>query len=383
MFWKYLLFELKLLLSNRKNWLLGLALLLYFPLYFLIYSQTEFETLKEKKKEEAAGFDTIFFNFPDTLRETPEGKEIYNNFTEQVSLINMQRFFLTRSEDDQYIDNGLRLNELRLHIHGIGNKGVPSHLVVPKVEIFKEDALLSYNKKHQLPLQPDPFVASNYMPVALNEISGLIFCLFILIAGSGMLAHEQQNRSVVSGFPISVMKKINGKVFIYFIQIYLFLIFGLLLGGIYVSQKTGIGDFTSPVLLFQNGDFIAVSTIRYLAYMLVALALITLLLLYGTALLNLLIKNVYATVLILIVVFFLPDLLLTTGIKTTLLHPIKYIEIGAVFSGNLAEGFGNDKLDYKHAFVWLIALNLIVLAILYGRNKLMHMRKADTSIKLI
>ncbi len=223
----------------------------------------------------------------------------------------MQRFFLTRGEDDQYIDNGLKLNELRLQMHESGNEGIPPYLVVPKEEIFKEDALLRYNKKHQLPLQPDPFVASNYLPVALNAISGLIFCLFfVLIAGSGMLAHEQQNRSVVSGFPISFMKKINGKVGLHFIQIFLFLILGLLLGGIYVSQKTASGNFASPILLFQNGDFLAVSTwIHYLAYMSIALVLITLLLLYGTALLNLLIKNVYATVLILVVVYLFAGLI--------------------------------------------------------------------------
>ncbi len=73
---------------------------------------------------------------------------------------------------------------------------------------------------------------------------------------------------------------------------------------------------------------------------------------------------------------------MTTGIEMTWLHPIKYIDIGAVFTGNLAEKFGNSKLDYKHAFIWLIVLNLIALAILYGRNKLRHIRKADTSMQI-
>lgn len=380
MFWKYLLFELKLLLNNRKNWLLGIALLLFFPLYFLIYSQTEPESLRGMKIKESEAFETIFFQFPDSLRNTPEGEEIYNNLTEQVSLINMQRFYLTRSEDVHYVDNGLKLNELRLQMHEKGNKGIPSYLVVPKEEIFKEDALLRYNKEHQLPLQPDPFVASNYLPVALNTVSGLIFCLFVLIAGSGMFTHDQQNRTVVSGFPISFMKRINSKVSLHFIQVLVFLLFGLLLGSIYVTKKTAIGNFSTPVLLFQDGSFVAVSTARYLVYILIALALITLLLLYGTALLNLLLKNEYSTVLILIVVFFLPDLLVTAGIEMTWLHPIKYIDIGAVLSGNLAVEFGNSKLDYKHAFVWLIALNIIILIFLYGKNKLTYIRKAPIKL---
>ena len=380
MFWKYVLFELKLLLSNRKNWLLGIIVLLFFPLYFSVYSQTEAETLSEKKLKESEKFTTTFFQFPDAFRETPEGKEIYDNLTEQLSLINMQRYYVRIREDVHYVDNGLRLNELRLQMHERGNKGISQYLVVPKEEIFKEEALLRYNKEHQLPLQPDPFVASNYLPVAMNTISGLFFCLFVLIAGSGMLVHEQQNRSVVSGFPISFMKKINGKVSIHFIQIFLFLILGISLGGIYVAKKAAIGNFATPVLLFQNGDFVAVSTGTYLVYMLIALALITLLLLYGTALLNLLTRNMYATVLILLVVFFLPDLLVTAGIEMTWLHPIKYIDIGAVLSGNLAAEFGNSKLDYKHAFPWLIALNLIVLVILYGKNKLTYIRKVPIKL---
>ena len=64
----------------------------------------------------------------------------------------------------------------------------------------------------------------------------------------------------------------------------------------------------------------------------------------------------------------------------TWLHPIKYIDIGAVLSGNLAVEFGNSKLDFKHAFVWLVALNLIVLVILYGKNKLTYIRKSTYQI---
>lgn len=155
------------------------------------------------------------------------------------------------------------------------------------------------------------------------------------------------------------------------------------MGGIYVAQKTDIGNFISPVLLFQDGHFVAVSTARYLTYLLIALALITSFLLYATVLLNLLIKNVYATVLILIVVFFLPDLLVLTGVEVTWIHPIKYIDIASVLTGDLAGEFGNNKLDYNDAFVWLLVQNLIVVAILYGRNKLVHIRKANTSIKSI
>ena len=59
MFWKYLLFETKLLLLNKKNWLLGIALILFFPLYYSHYSQLDMVDIREEKNEEADNFPKI------------------------------------------------------------------------------------------------------------------------------------------------------------------------------------------------------------------------------------------------------------------------------------------------------------------------------------
>ena len=76
MFWKYLLFETKLLLHNRKNWLLGICLILFFPLYYSQYSQIDIKDLQELKNEEAKQMFTVFNAFPEELRETAEGEAI-------------------------------------------------------------------------------------------------------------------------------------------------------------------------------------------------------------------------------------------------------------------------------------------------------------------
>lgn len=265
MFWKYLLFETKLLLHNRKNWLLGIGLILFFPLYYSQYSQITIKDMQRLKNEEAQHFHTVFNAFPEELRETAEGEAIYTNLTQQSSLINMQRFYLWKKDNyDKYIDDGLKLNELRLELHELGNKGIHPNYVIPKDVIQKEIAILRYYKVHKLPLVPNPYVASNYLPVALNMISGLLFCLFVLIVGSSMLVNDQNHRSVVGGFPISFMQKVSGKAAIHLLQAMLFLGLGVLIGGYYVARKTEWGNFLTPVLIYQDMDFVAVSTIRYL-----------------------------------------------------------------------------------------------------------------------
>ncbi|WP_336822119.1 hypothetical protein [Sporosarcina sp. USHLN248] len=384
MFLTYLRFEWKLLLQSRKNSLLGVAVIIFFPLYYLHYSQLDIEDMQFLKNEEAGHIQTIFNAFPEELRETTEGEKIYNNLTQQSSLINMQRFYLWKKEDDaKYIEDGLLLNELRLELHDLGNKGIHPNYIVPKEEIYKETARLQYYREHKLSLQPDPFVASNYLPVAIDQVSGLLFCLFVLLMGSSMMLHDQQKKTVMSGFPISFMQKMHGKVLIHFIQIMFFIIAGVFVGGAFVALKAGWGNFNSPVLIYEGGQFITVSVSRYFLDMLIAFALITLLLLYATAFLNNMTKNLYATVLTLLGIIVLPDLMATAGITADFLQPIKFIDIGSVLSGEAAMKFGNDKMDFKHTFAWLLILNVIVVFLLYGWNKWKHVRKLKSSLNSI
>ncbi|WP_262173681.1 hypothetical protein [Saccharococcus sp. Marseille-Q5394] len=382
MFWKYLLFESKLLLHNRKNWLLGIGLILFFPLYYSQYSQIDIKDMQKLKNEEAQHFHTVFNAFPEELRETVEGEAIYYNLTQQSSLINMQRFYLWKKDDyDKYIEDGLKLNELRLELHELGNKGIHPNYVIPKDVIQKELAILRYYKIHKLPLVPNPFVASNYLPIALNLISGLLFCLFVLIIGSSMLLNDQQHRSVVGGFPISFMQKVSGKVAIHLVQVQLFLVLGVLIGGYYVAQKTEWGNFMTPVLIYREMDFVAVSTFRYVTYMFIAFALIALFLLLVFVLINVVTKNLYATILTMIVILLLPDLISVAGLKFNWLYPLKFLDISSVLNGTAAMEFGNDKLDFKHSYSWLVGLNLLAAAVLYGRNKLLYIRRGEVALK--
>src|SRR5690625_5010004 len=94
MFWKYLLFEFKILLQNRKQWFLGLFLILLFPLYFQYYLGEEPETLESQKANEKALQEVMLDVFPDEERENEEGNEIYGNLAEQRSLASMQLYYV-------------------------------------------------------------------------------------------------------------------------------------------------------------------------------------------------------------------------------------------------------------------------------------------------
>src|SRR5690625_4148998 len=97
MFWKYTIFELKILLLNRKQLFLGILLILFFPIYFQIYLNSEPPTLLSQKYAEKEKQSIIVNTLPLDLRGTEEGQELFSNYTEQLSIIGMQIFYLNNS----------------------------------------------------------------------------------------------------------------------------------------------------------------------------------------------------------------------------------------------------------------------------------------------
>lgn len=382
MFWKYMLFETKLLLNNRKNWFIAFFLLFFFLVFFIYYSQDEPLTLAEEKREEAKDMQAVFF-YLDYLREdVEEVAEVYDLVTQQSSLINFQVYFIGMGDDsEEYINNGLELNDLRLEAHKLGNSGIPDHLVVPQEDILKENALLNYIQDKELPIETDSFTTNHYVEDALTTFSGLLLLIIVLISGSELLTYETRHRTVMQGFPISFMTKVNSKVIVYFIYIYSFLLVGGLIGLIYTTSKH-TGDLAFPILIYQNQSYTAVSTTQYLLYMFVGFALVIILLLYVSVLLNLLFKNAFANILTSLGIFSLPYLIELSGISINPFIFLNYIDIESVLSGNLATIYGVDYSDFIHVFTVIIAMISITILSIYLINKYTYSRTPkDTPIE--
>lgn len=375
MFWKYTRFETKLLLKNRKSWFVAVFLLFFFMLFFMYYSQ---ETPVPLDKKKAIERDTSYavFEYLDLQRhDLPEVAEVYNYHTQIQSLLGMQTWFIGNGDDsEQYIENGLEINSLRLEVHELGNKGIPEHLIVPREEILKEDALLHYIKDNNLPIESDSFATNHYISNVLTMFSGLLFLVIVLISGNEMLVYEQRHQSVLRGFPLSFMQKVTSKVMIHFVYLYTFLLLGFTLGSTYVAKKFDAGEFSFPVLIYKNEDYIAISTGQYLVYIFLGLALATILILLLSILLNMLFRNAFANILIGLGIFLLPDIAMAAGFKATFLHPIKYIDIFKVLSGDLAIELGNSSIDYWNAMTTLGIITVLFIGVIYGINKFTYHR---------
>ena len=365
MLWKYFLFESKILMKNRKNWFLGIVIMLFFPLFVLYTNQTPAENLRDLKGAEANSNSILFKSYGDDLQEgDADERAMYDILTRQSTLVNFQRFYIMEGEvTEDYVANGLELNKLRLEAHELGYPSVPQQFIIPKDEILKEDALLRFIQEEKLELDSNKFLAEPHFVSALALLSGLPFVFYVLISGSEIIVYEQRHQTVMSGFPISFMNKINIKVFIHFIQTMVFLILGLFLGHYFLAKELGASYLRDPIVIYKNGGYDAVVIFDYLLYGLVAMAIITVVVLYLSILLNVLFKNAFANVLVGLSVFLLPSLLLVWGANFSLFHPLTYIDFSSVLSGDLAKQLGNNQLDFWYACLWLVVVCVLLIIV--------------------
>lgn len=376
MFWRYSLYETKLLLHNRKNWFIAAFLLLFFLVFFIYYSQDEPMTLREQKRIESEETFAAFEYIDEQREDVPEIAEVYNILTKQSELVQLQVYYIGMGNDsEQYIESGLQLNELKLKIHELGNKGLPDHFITPKEEILKDTALLNYIKDNELPLEEDSFKTNYYVENALEAMSGILFLVILLISGSELLVYEQRHASVVKGLPISFLKKITSKVAIYSIQINVFLLGGFMIGILYAAMKLLAGDFSFPVLIYENGEYISVSTTKYLLYIFTGFAVVSLLIMFLSILLNMLFKNAYANILVGLGIFAIPQVMMAAGIKSIMIEPLLFIDIVGVLSGDIAITLGNNAVDFSYAVLMLLLLIAIVIGSIYIIHMLSYRKK--------
>lgn len=378
MFWTYMLFETKLLLKNKKNWFVGLSLVLFFPFFFLHSSQTMPESREDHAYAEQDRNAEIANSFDETQQETPEGAEVYEHFDDQSTLVNFQVYYITRGYYEEYIEYGIELNESRLAVHELGNTGIPQHLVVPEEEVLQELAFLTYVQEHSLPPEIEPHSGSQFAVTALTAISGLVFYFTVLLFGGEILAAERRHDTVVKGLPVSFVKKITGKIALHFIQVMVFLGAGLLAGIGLASRENGAGSFLYPVVIYRNGTYEAVSTLSYIGYALLALSLTTLLVLVLSVLLNLLFKNMYANVLIGLGIFLLPELFLAMGVTAVFIHAVTFTDFAGVLSGDVAALLETVQLDFWTAGIWLTGLITALAAAIIILNKLTFYKQVFT-----
>ncbi|TFB14123.1 hypothetical protein E3U55_14510 [Filobacillus milosensis] len=369
MLWKYMLFELKVLMTNKKHLFIALILVLFFPLFFIQQSTTLTETLKEEKYEMRGIYDSIINQLPDMEEDTEKGRQVHESVLRQLRHVGMQIWYINRDRE-AYIEEGYKLIEEKRFVHELDNENIPEHFIFPKSEITKDYKRLEYIDQNGLPVEQKNQTTSAFLVTALSTLAGLLFSVAILISGNEILTFEKEHSTVMSGLPIDFFKKILVKISIHCSYIMLALTLGIGVGGLIAYVKNGLGYFNYPIIYYNNGSYEAIPNYQFLLLMFLGLAALTLLLLVFSVVLNLLFNHAFANLLIGLSILLLPELFASKLIELPFLQPLTYIHLDDIFTGEFSTQLNQPQLDYWNAILWFVGLSFGLLIIIYFIRKL-------------
>src|SRR5699024_1462537 len=238
-----------------------------------------------------------------------------------------------------------------------------------------------YIQENDLPLESESFLTGYYFEKAFKAISGMLFFLVVLIAGSEMLTFEQRHESIFNGFPIPFMQKVASKVLIQFIYISILLFAGFYIGITYLKDKLELFDTDFPILIYSNGYYEAVSISQYAMYMLFAFLLIIIITLLGAVLCNMIFKNAFATILAGLGVFIIPYLMMLAGWKVPILSFIIYLDFFNVLAGEASMNLQYTSIDYIHGYIWLTGVIILLIGVIYAFHKGSYYKRREKETK--
>ena len=289
--------------TNRKNLVALLAVVaIVFGCMFFIKAQSVGDQLDEKKGDYYSSRAVLSKFQVQDASINGDGSDLFKNLTRQKSAIALQIASLTIENYHLYYEASLRLAELRQQAFDLEDYGKVADLLPSRLQntmnfiYFKTLYDLGKNSVSEL---------SHYIPFLLFFFSlvGAGWYIFISFYTSSFLLDDFEHSSIIKGYPVRFDYYIISKCLIAFLYIVAFIVL------IFICATpllfNGFGDPAEYVKIYL-GEAVLVSSVGYIARCIGYMLVISLFVMLLSIILNVLLKNMYLTLFVHFILFFLP-----------------------------------------------------------------------------
>ncbi|MFJ8460157.1 ABC transporter [Lysinibacillus xylanilyticus] len=290
--------------ANRKNLVALLAVvMIVFGFMFYIKAQAVGNQLVEKKGDYYSAQAILSkFQIKDAS-ETGDGSDLYKNLVKQKSTIALQIAALTMDKQSMYYETSFKLAELRQEAFELeGYKNV-AELLPSKLQNSMDYLYFKKMIDEGKDTISDLF---QYMPFLLFFFVhvGAGWYIFISFHTSSILLDDFEHSSIIQGFPVRFDHYILSKCIIAFLTIVTSILL-IFICAIPLWILNGLGNPLEPIGIYV-GNATLISTIQYIAMSVGYMILISIFVMLLSIILNVLLKNMYLTLFVHFILFFLP-----------------------------------------------------------------------------
>lgn len=290
--------------ANRKNLVALLAVaIIVFGFMFYIKAQAVGNQIVEKKGDFYSAQAILSkFQIKDAS-ETGDGSDLYKNLVKQKSTIALQIASLTMDKQSMYYETSLKLAELRQQAFELEGYENVAELLPSKLQNSMDYLYFKRMVDEGKDTISDLF---QYMPFLLYFFVhvGAGWYIFISFHTSSILLDDFEHSSIIQGFPVRFDHYILSKCLIAFLTIVTSILL-IFICAIPLWIINGLGNPLEPVGIYV-GNATLVTTIQYIAMCVGYMILISIFVMLLSIILNALLKNMYLTLFVHFILFFLP-----------------------------------------------------------------------------
>ncbi|MCY9548864.1 ABC transporter [Lysinibacillus xylanilyticus] len=316
--------------ANRKNLVALVAVaIIVFGFMFYINAQALGNQLVEKKGDYYSA-QAILSKFQvKDASETGDGSELYKNLTKQKSNIALQIATLTLDKQTMYYETSLKLAELREEAFELEGYENVAELLPSKLQNSMDYLYFKRMNDEGKDTISDLF---QYMPFLLFFFIhvGAGWYIFISFHTSSILLDDFEHSSIIQGFPIRFDHYILSKCIITFLSIVTSILL-IFICAIPLWILNGLGNPLEPVAIYL-GNATLISTIQYIAMSVGYMILISIFVMLLSIILNVLLKNMYLTLFVHFILFFLP-MIFPSLISLIPYNPFNFMNFNDILRG--------------------------------------------------
>lgn len=316
--------------ANRKNLVALVAVaIIVFGFMFYINAQALGSQLVEKKGDYYSA-QAILSKFQvKDASETGDGSELYKNLTKQKSNIALQIATLTLDKQTMYYETSLKLAELREEAFELEGYENVAELLPSKLQNSMDYLYFKRMNDEGKDTISDLF---QYMPFLLFFFIhvGAGWYIFISFHTSSILLDDFEHSSIIQGFPVRFDHYILSKCIITFLSIVTSILL-IFICAIPLWILNGLGNPLEPVAIYL-GNATLISTIQYIAMSVGYMILISIFVMLLSIILNVLLKNMYLTLFVHFILFFLP-MIFPSLISLIPYNPFNFMNFNDILRG--------------------------------------------------
>ena len=323
--------------SNKKNLLTLLIIAVFVWGAFSYLKALDPVSLLEKKTFEYNNVQTALnkFQVVDFIPNTVN-YGIYQNLATQKQMVVSQKMALKMNRPDVFLESAIKLAELRETSYDYDEYEKVKDNLPTKAENQFTKILYQVLSKTGTTVYPDNLAYFQFMAFLFTILGGVWF-IFVSIYTCSNMIEEFNHTSIIKGYPVSFEKFLLAKSLLATIILCFFMIM-IFIAGIPIIFMHGIGDISYPIAVF-DGSFEIYPTYKYLIVSLVYMLFIGVFTILLSMILNILLKNMYLTLFVQIILYVLPTLF-PILVKWLPFNPFNYMNFTNLFNG--------VALDYQH-----------------------------------